>query len=139
MPSPVVQELLIGVLGGILTVPAYFLIWPALPLLSRLTIRRFGYGFVTSLLGLVSLLVVALAIIGIPMQIAQAVLARWQWSGMEVHATIIAGRTYSAAGMVYFIGLLVGISALMPLGKLRPIRRLHQRWEAWVDRLHDQH
>lgn len=139
MSSVVIQEFLIGVVGGLLTVPAYYLIWPLLTVISTHTVDQLGYGFATSLIGFVWLFLAALAVIGIPMLASSWLFAKWSFTGMETNATLIAGRTHSAAATVYFMGFVAGIGALTPLRRLAVVRRAQQRWERWMERLDDGH
>ncbi len=136
MSSPVVQEFWIGVLGGFLTLPAFFLLWPIVALLTRGTIDHFGYGVVTSMLGGLWLILVGLAVVGIPMVLSSWLMSIWHWKGMEVEAALIRGRVFSASAMVYFIGALASWCVVVPLRKLPVVDRLYRRWDRWLDGLY---
>ena len=117
MPSPVLEEGLKGILGGCLTVPTYLLLWPLVPLASRLFFSRllssvFGNdSFVLDLLKLVFGLAFFVAVVGLPTLLINRWLAHWRIMGMEFHPTI--GRLHFASTYVYvyFVGFVIGTGA----------------------------
>ena len=137
MDSPVVQELLIGLLGGVLSVPMIALLVPLSGVLSdklyKLQMRVLGDGFLSAFFGLLWIVATVFAAIGLPMLFSQWVFSHWGMAGMPVEAVWFGRGVTSSAGSVNVVGMLAGMGLAQWLGKRLGAQRLSRRWQQWLE------
>ncbi len=125
-----------GLVSGLVMMPLGALLWPLSHWMSaRLLLGGLGPdSMLADVLGMLWVLLTLLGWLWLSMGVAQWLLALWDMRSMEAVPVMLGHRTLSAAGMVFFVGLMLGLGIALRLRRVGPIERVAKRWKAWTQR-----